>query len=126
MEKCSCWQEKLEKKPLYDRYTGEIEKYYTVSKQYCTGTRECDECKCNGDELNCTFYPEVIERAKANRKSDSKKITLKYINELKNEIYKSWGTDPQYFVGDKNADVDAFARRDCELLEILQKVEELL
>ena len=30
----------------------------------CWGTRECEECFCDGDRLKCDFYPEVREEAR--------------------------------------------------------------
>lgn len=29
----------------------------------CRGTKECDECLCEGDRTKCDFYPEVREKA---------------------------------------------------------------
>lgn len=29
-----------------------------VKVAYCWGTKECDECKCEGDRRKCDFYPE--------------------------------------------------------------------
>lgn len=37
-------------------------------KQICNGTKERDECNCNGDEFNCSFYDDVKERAKKSGK----------------------------------------------------------
>ena len=41
MEKCECW------------HCGT-----------CWGTRECEECSCNGDESKCNFYPEKRKEKK--------------------------------------------------------------
>lgn len=41
MEKCSCWH------------------YGT-----CWGTRECEECTCDGDTTKCNFYPEKRKEKK--------------------------------------------------------------
>lgn len=32
-------------------------------KAVCWGTKECEECGCNGDQTKCTFYPEVREKS---------------------------------------------------------------
>ena len=29
----------------------------------CWGTKECDQCNCDGDMTQCDFYPEVRKRA---------------------------------------------------------------
>lgn len=39
MEFCECWQ------------------LIQKDKQICNGTKERDECFCNGNKNNCTFYP---------------------------------------------------------------------
>lgn len=46
MEFCECWQ------------------LIQKDKQICNGTKERDECFCNGDKNNCTFYPEKINTVK--------------------------------------------------------------
>lgn len=30
---------------------------------YCMGTRECEACRCSGDEAECDFYPEKRDKA---------------------------------------------------------------
>ena len=44
-----------------------IEKHYHNGylcrvKQECWGTRERDECSCDGDRTKCDFYPEIREK----------------------------------------------------------------
>lgn len=52
MEKCSCWEESERIVGWYKDQS--IEK----TKQICNGTREREECSCDGDESKCNFYPE--------------------------------------------------------------------
>ena len=51
MEKCDCW-EMASKREWGDGFN------YTVPIQICNGTKEREECFCNGDESRCNFYPE--------------------------------------------------------------------
>lgn len=58
MEKCNCWE--LTNKRMYgDGYN------YTVPIQICNGTKEREECYCNGDESKCNFYPEKRKESKS-------------------------------------------------------------
>lgn len=59
MKKCDCYREEYE-------ITGWLGPYEQIRKlrKRCTGTRECDECSCGGDQAKCDFYPYVKERAK--------------------------------------------------------------
>ena len=61
MEKCKCWE--LQPKATY---AGE---YYGCkiyrNKQICNGTREREECSCDGDESKCNFYPEKRKESKS-------------------------------------------------------------
>lgn len=54
-DKCSC-------------YHTEIKRHSTVG--VCWGTKEIDECSCNGDKTKCDFYPEYREEAKRNMEKD--------------------------------------------------------
>ena len=62
---CKCWETIESEQRLSDfargiRFarTGRIIDYVTYTKQICNGTREREECHCNGDERQCDFYPE--------------------------------------------------------------------
>lgn len=55
---CDCYRTKTEMYNLYDIFTGtpiQIEKEVGI----CYGTRECEQCKCDGDRKKCDFYEEV-------------------------------------------------------------------
>lgn len=57
MNKCSSWE--LTNKRMYgDGYN------YTVPIQICNGTKEREECYCNGDVSKCNFYPEKRKEKK--------------------------------------------------------------
>lgn len=47
MEKCDCWVV-----------------ISNSDKAVCYGTKECEECTCNGDVSKCNFYPEKRKEKK--------------------------------------------------------------
>lgn len=53
MEKCSCWHQSLYGTNFKSDETMDI-----VHKQICNGTKEREECSCNGNPEKCNFYPE--------------------------------------------------------------------
>lgn len=65
--KKNCEHYRIESKARYTEHpvTGELIKYNTVVGT-CWGTKEIDECSCDGDRSKCDFYPEVREKAKKN------------------------------------------------------------
>lgn len=44
---------------------------------YCTGTKECDSCTCQGNEAMCDFYPEKREKANKEKKMNTAEMWLK-------------------------------------------------
>lgn len=58
MEKYNCWEEKEIIMGYYLDYP--VKKV----KQICNGTKECEECSCNGDVSKCDFYPEKRKKDK--------------------------------------------------------------
>lgn len=66
MEKCSCW------KPLYN-YLLENNNIIKT-KALCYGTKEREECTCNGDVSRCDFYP---EKRKENKTMNTAEMWLK-------------------------------------------------
>lgn len=59
MKKCDCYREgkRFEYNPI-------IMESVITSYGYCNGTKERDECSCDGDRTKCDFYPEVREKGK--------------------------------------------------------------
>lgn len=55
MNKCNCWEEKYQIIGWYDAQTPMLS---NKPIQICNGTKECEECSCDGDESKCNFYPE--------------------------------------------------------------------
>lgn len=55
MEKCSCWEEKYQIIGWYDAQTPMLSKKLI---QRCNGTKEHEECSCNGNVNKCNFYTE--------------------------------------------------------------------
>lgn len=69
MDKCSCW----EKKKVYTGWYGVTPIYYKI-KQICNGTKEQDECSCDGDVTKCNFYS---EKRKENRTMNTAEMWIK-------------------------------------------------
>ena len=63
MKKCDCYREGIKAEPRYSQHTGTYVGAVDVKYEYCVGTKEIDECSCNGDRAKCDFYPEVREEA---------------------------------------------------------------
>lgn len=70
MENCKCWE--LQPKATY---VGEYHgcKIYR-NKQICNGTKEREECSCDGDESKCNFYP---EKRKENKNMNTAEMWIK-------------------------------------------------
>lgn len=58
MEKCDCYR--IGKRIKYNNI---FNKSYADEYFYCMGTKELDECSCEGDRTKCDFYPKVREKA---------------------------------------------------------------
>ena len=58
MDKCDCYYEQETIVPVYSSMTGQYidNQYKTVG--ICYGTKEREECYCEGDRSKCTFYKE--------------------------------------------------------------------
>lgn len=82
MNKCDCYYEKPYKCPVYGRYTGQIEYYEEQMIGYCYGTKECEQCSCNGNESQCTFYAEVRKRTKTERTETVDKQEIRLIKQF--------------------------------------------
>lgn len=57
MNLCSCWKE-------YTKYVIKENESYSTLIQICNGTKEREECSCNGDVTKCNFYPEKRKEKK--------------------------------------------------------------
>lgn len=61
---------------LYDRYTFTYDTYtgaripHKVTVGVCLGTKEQDECSCEGNRCNCDFYADVREKAKQQKREE--------------------------------------------------------
>ena len=61
MARCECY--KYGKRLGY-RYNFDGTPYEAkVIYNYCSGTKEREECSCKGDKTKCDFYPEVRQKA---------------------------------------------------------------
>jgi hypothetical protein len=69
MSKCECYHTRKTLRYTYNPITGSPIPH-DIEVGVCWGTKECDECRCEGDESKCDFYPEV--RAKATERKDNK------------------------------------------------------
>ena len=109
MDKCKCWEE--ETKRIVGWYRGEpIHK--TV--QICNGTKEREECSCNGDESKCNFYP---EKRKENKNMNTAEMWLK--SQEDGMCYETIEQGPDavslYYQKDKGLFDDALRPRYVEL-----------
>lgn len=52
--KCSCYRE-VQKR---NSFSGTL-----YMQGYCIGTKECEDCWCEGDKDKCTFYPQYRKAA---------------------------------------------------------------
>lgn len=71
MDKCNCYHESFKIEPRYSQYTGQYVNSVEVKYGYCSGTKECDECSCEGDTAKCDFYPEVRKNGRIAKKTIS-------------------------------------------------------
>ena len=69
MNKCNCYNVGVKSEPRYNQYTGHYAGSVNVKYEYCSGTKEQDECSCGGDCAKCDFYPEVREKADKEEKT---------------------------------------------------------
>ena len=51
--KCSCYEVRTRK-----TYDPALCWMFPEKYGVCLGTKECEECNCEGNEWNCDFYPE--------------------------------------------------------------------
>ena len=108
---CDCYRIESRKKYTYNPLNGEpVTRNITVG--VCWGTKEMEECSCDGDKSKCNFYPEL--RAEATKQS--KKIYLyaardietgKLVSDLTNPRRKYWDKE-----GNARIAIDAFNRRE--------------
>ena len=61
MNKCSCWEEKYQ---IIGWHNAQTPMFSKKPIQRCNGTKEREECTCDGDITKCTFYPEKRKEKK--------------------------------------------------------------
>ena len=61
MEKCKYYRTDVRQSPRYSVRTGHYTHSVEEEYSYCVGTREQDECSCDGFVSRCTHYPEKRE-----------------------------------------------------------------
>lgn len=61
MSKCECYKCGKRLGYYYDFYGNPYEGMLIYN--YCSGTKEQEECSCKGDKTKCDFYPEVRQKA---------------------------------------------------------------
>lgn len=62
MKKCNSYHTQTKRRYEYNPITGEPTGH-DVEVGVCWGTKEMDQCSCNGDRTKCDFYPEIREKA---------------------------------------------------------------
>lgn len=68
MENCKCWEKEEVIMGYYHDYPMK------KVKQICNGTREREECSCDGNKSKCNFYP---EKRKENKSMNSAEMWIK-------------------------------------------------
>lgn len=63
MDKCSSYHTQLKRQYLYDKYSRICMGFENITTGVCYGTKECEECSCDGDRLKCDFYPDIKLKA---------------------------------------------------------------
>ena len=61
MNKCSCWEEKYQ---IIGWHNAQTPMFSKKPIQRCNGTKEREECTCNGDTTKCNFYPDKRKEKK--------------------------------------------------------------
>ena len=107
--KCKCW---IEYKQIVGWKDANTPIYGNVQYR-CNGTKERELCKCNGEELNCDFYPEKRKKALLNLKNKISNFQSVY-KELKPLIL--WRND---FVNKRDWETL------CEALELSKDTNEI-
>ena len=59
---CDCYRIESKRKYTYNPITRGLDRH-DITVGVCWGTKEMDECSCDGDRTKCDFYPEVREKA---------------------------------------------------------------
>lgn len=85
-----------------------INSYSDIHTGFCIATRERDECYCNGDKTNCSFYPTKRETAIQEKDTTHTDTVTNLIEELVMGIETScrvfrWDGSPEGYIKD---DVD--------------------
>ena len=63
INKCDCYHIEKKRQYTYHPITGDPIGH-DVYVGVCWGTKECEECSCGGDKIQCDFYPEVRKKAR--------------------------------------------------------------
>ena len=104
---------------LYDRYTFTYNPLtgapipHRTQVGVCLGTKEQDECSCQGNRCNCDFYADVREKAKQQMREDD------IPTRIANLIIQLNGLDLSGYIGDETKRSDIIV----ELLDIKRILE---
>ena len=104
---------------LYDRYTFTYDTYtgaripHKVTVGVCLGTKEQDECSCEGNRCNCDFYADVREKAKQKKREED------IPTRIANLIIKLNSLDLSGYIDDETKRADIIT----ELLDIKTIIE---
>lgn len=56
---CKSYRIVTRKEPVYGKHSEEIIRYELVKFGKCMATKNHEECDCEGDRENCSFYDDV-------------------------------------------------------------------
>ena len=94
MDKCNCWEEIEKATGYYKGFPMEVKNKI----QICNGTKEREECSCNGNPEKCTFYP---EKRKENKVMNTAEMYLQAINDGKFYRTSSSNNDKIFYQKDR-------------------------
>ena len=83
MKICDCYNIRKVTRYTYHPLTGRPISH-AVSEPYCSGTKECDMCNCEGDRTKCDFYEDVRKDAKKSKTITHKeqKVAASILNDF--------------------------------------------
>ena len=84
MDKCSCYRTVEKLKGWIDGNTPIYGEPYGI----CIGTRETDQCLCNGNKLKCDFYDYIREEAQKEQLDYKITEAIKLLEENGYEVKK--------------------------------------
>lgn len=84
MDKCKCYQKQRYIRGWKDSSTPIFEREIGI----CLGTKEKEQCLCNGDESECDFYDYIRERARVDKEKKKIHEAIKFLTAIGYNVTK--------------------------------------